>query len=203
MWLISGFSGSSRGQAGAPGIWRVHRRARSPGAGSSGSEVDRATGRLRVRGSAHRSMRAIMFEAVSLRQLVFHLSAGRPLAGCGPQHSSSALSCADPMRSISRDPRRNEYTTCTAVALMDLAFQVQDVLTPPGSPQCLHIVCIPPLVRLATLSYRQHRKPRSDSARLARPWGSLAKRINVSEGGWECANLPSGWRQRCCCSERS
>ena len=36
-----------------------------PRAGSSGSGADRATGRLRVCGSAHRSMRAIVSGAVS------------------------------------------------------------------------------------------------------------------------------------------
>jgi hypothetical protein len=50
-------------------------------AGSSGSEADRATGRLRVCGSAHRSMRAIVSGTVSPGQLVFRLSA-RPVQTC-------------------------------------------------------------------------------------------------------------------------
>jgi hypothetical protein len=58
----------------------VHTRARSrTGAESSGSEVDRVAGQLLVRGSAHRSMRRIVLEAVSLRQLVLRLT----IAGTG------------------------------------------------------------------------------------------------------------------------
>jgi hypothetical protein len=39
-----------------------------------------------------------------------------PLLRRGFSASSSASSCADPRCSISRDPRREDYTTCTAVA---------------------------------------------------------------------------------------
>jgi hypothetical protein len=38
--------------------------------------------------------------------------------------SSSASSCAGPMCSISRDPRRDDHTTCTAVA-PDFVFTVR------------------------------------------------------------------------------
>jgi hypothetical protein len=71
---FQGSAGALAGEAAAPGIWRMHNRAgRRPG--SSGSGADRATGRLRVCGSAHRSMRAIVSGAVSPGQLVFRLIA--------------------------------------------------------------------------------------------------------------------------------
>ena len=48
--------------------------------------------------------------------------------------SSSAASCADPMCSMSRDPRRDEHTTCTAVA-PDAVLTVRTYGTrPPNDP---------------------------------------------------------------------
>jgi hypothetical protein len=44
--------------------------------------------------------------------------------------SSSASSCAEPMCSISRDPRRDNHTTCTAVA-PDFVFTVRTYGTGP------------------------------------------------------------------------
>src|SRR5271165_2451098 len=84
MWLISGFSGSARGRG--RGSWDLagaHEGAVAARAGSSGSEVDRATGRLRVRGSAHRSMRTIVSRAVRRRQLVFAAPPATPELGTG------------------------------------------------------------------------------------------------------------------------
>ena len=112
MWLISGFSGSSRGRG--RGSWDLagaHEGAAAARAESSGPGAGRATGRLRVRGSAHRSMRAIVSGAVSLRQLVFHPSAGHPLAGCGLQRSSSASLCAEPIvLNVPRTPLRRVFS---------------------------------------------------------------------------------------------
>ena len=52
--------------------------------------------------------------------------------------SSSASSCADPRCSISRDPRRDDHTTCGAVA-PDFVFTVRTYGTSP--------LYGPPLVR--------------------------------------------------------
>jgi hypothetical protein len=52
--------------------------------------------------------------------------------------STSASSCADPRCSISRDPRRDDHTTCTAVA-PDFVFTVRTYGTSP--------LYGPPLVR--------------------------------------------------------
>ena len=50
--------------------------------------------------------------------------------------SSSASSCADPRCSISRDPRRDDHTTCTAVA-PDVVFTVRIYGTRPLYEPCL------------------------------------------------------------------
>ena len=56
-------------------------------------------------------MRAIVFEAVSLRQLVFHPSAGHPLAGRGLQRSSPASLCAEPIvLNVPRTPLRRVFS---------------------------------------------------------------------------------------------
>jgi hypothetical protein len=55
-------------------------------------------------------MRAIVSGAVSLRQLVFHPSAGHPLAGRGLQRSSSASLYAEKQQvSAMRQSRTSEH----------------------------------------------------------------------------------------------
>ena len=49
---------------------------------------------------------------------------GYPLPRRSPQRLSSASSCADPRCSISCDPRRDDHTTCAAVA-PDFVFTVR------------------------------------------------------------------------------
>lgn len=66
--------------------------------------------------------------------------------------SSSALSCADPRCSICRDPRRDDHTTCTAVA-PDLVLAVLTY----GTRQLYG----PPLVRKFGFSKAEERTARS------------------------------------------
>jgi hypothetical protein len=46
-------------------------------------------------------------------EVALALAGGQALPRERLQASSSAQSCADPMRSMSRDPPREEYTICT------------------------------------------------------------------------------------------
>ena len=58
----------------------------------------------------------------------FQLPGREPLPGSCLQASSSASSCAEPMCSIFRDPRRNDHTIWTAVA-PDEVFTVRTYAT--------------------------------------------------------------------------